>query len=167
MAIKDCNKFVVCVGHPKIRCFISDKLISKGLSPLIVIDNNSIVEEDCQLGKEVQFMPGSLLRHFSKIGDYSIMNTGCSVDHDCKIGMGVHIMGSATLAGNVNIGNYSTVGTNATILPNIVVGSESYIGAGAVVTKNVPNNSVVVGVPAQKLKDHSENFENTYENLFY
>jgi len=53
------------------------------------------------------------------------------------------------------------VGVNAVILPNVTIGENSIIGAGAVVTKDVPANVVVAGVPARiikKISDHrSEN----------
>ena len=61
-------------------------------------------------------------------------------------------MGSASVAGCVKIGDYSTVGTNSTILPNIKIGKNVFIGAGAVVTCDIPDNEVVVGVPAKFLR---------------
>lgn len=44
------------------------------------------------------------------------------------------------------------IGSGAIILPNITVGASSIVAAGAVVTKNVPPNSVVAGVPAKVIK---------------
>ena len=45
------------------------------------------------------------------------------------------------------------IGSNTTILPNIRIGSNVIIGAGSVVTKDIPDNSVVVGVPAVAYAD--------------
>ncbi|WP_133468572.1 acyltransferase [Paraglaciecola marina] len=45
------------------------------------------------------------------------------------------------------------IGYRATLVGNIVVGKGAVIAAGAVVTKNVPEYSIVGGVPAKKLKD--------------
>lgn len=42
-----------------------------------------------------------------------------------------------------------SIGANATILPGITIGENAMVGAGAVVTKDVPNNAVVVGNPAK------------------
>jgi len=44
------------------------------------------------------------------------------------------------------------VGANSTILPDLVIGRNALVGAGAVVTKDVPDNAVVGGVPAKVLK---------------
>ena len=46
----------------------------------------------------------------------------------------------------------ASIGANATILPGVVIGERSMVGAGSVVTKNVPDNAVVVGNPAKIIK---------------
>ncbi len=49
-----------------------------------------------------------------------------------------------------------SIGANATIICGVTIGENSIIGAGSVVTKDVPNNSIVVGNPAKiigKVKD--------------
>ncbi len=50
------------------------------------------------------------------------------------------------------IGRNVWIGSNATILPGITIGDGAIIAAGAVVTKNVPENTVVGGVPATVIK---------------
>jgi len=47
------------------------------------------------------------------------------------------------------IGDNCLVNTGATIIGPVVIGNNVTIGAGAVVTKDVPNNAVVAGVPAK------------------
>lgn len=44
------------------------------------------------------------------------------------------------------------IGANATILPGLVIGENSVVAAGAVVTKDVPPNTIVAGVPAKIIK---------------
>lgn len=50
------------------------------------------------------------------------------------------------------LGKNVWVGANATILPGVTIGDGAIIAAGAVVTKNVPANTIVGGVPAKKIK---------------
>ena len=59
-------------------------------------------------------------------------------------------MGIAT---PVHIGNDVWIGGNVTILPGVTIGNNVVVAAGAVVTKDVPDNTLVGGVPARKIKD--------------
>ena len=45
----------------------------------------------------------------------------------------------------------ASIGANATIICGVTVGENSIVGAGSVVTKDVPQNSVVVGNPAKAI----------------
>ena len=44
------------------------------------------------------------------------------------------------------------IGAGATVLPGVTVGENSIVAAGAVVTKDVPDNTIVAGVPARVLR---------------
>ena len=59
----------------------------------------------------------------------------------------------------ITIGNNVYVGNNVLFLPGVTIGDNVIIGAGAVVTRNIPDNSVVVGVPARVIKTADEYFE--------
>lgn len=50
------------------------------------------------------------------------------------------------------IGNDVWIGTNVTILDGVTIGDGAVIGAGSVVTKDVEAYSIVVGVPAKKIR---------------
>ena len=63
------------------------------------------------------------------------------------------------IAKPVNIGNDVWIGGNVTILPGVNIGNNVVIAAGAVVTKDVPDNCVVGGVPAKKIKDIENDIE--------
>lgn len=54
---------------------------------------------------------------------------------------------------SVIIGNDVWIGGNCTILPGVTIGNNIIVAAGAVVTKDVPDNCVVAGVPAKKIKE--------------
>lgn len=57
------------------------------------------------------------------------------------------------------IGNDVYIGNNAMIMPGVTIGDRVVIGAGAIVTKDIPSNSVAVGVPAKVIKTADEYLE--------
>ena len=57
------------------------------------------------------------------------------------------------------IGNNVFIGVNCIILPGTKVGNRCIIGAGAVVKGDFPDNSVIAGVPAKKIKSVDEYLE--------
>ena len=57
------------------------------------------------------------------------------------------------IATPVTIGNDVWIGGNVTILPGVNIGNNVVIAAGAVVTKDVPDNSLIGGIPAKIIKE--------------
>lgn len=149
-------KFTIGIGTPILRKSIYEKFIKIGgyfestISPHAKIGNfgNTI-------GKGCNIMTGSILTCDIKIGKGSLINLNCTIGHDVEIGEFVELSPGVNISGFCKIGNYSSIGTNATILPKVNIGENVIVAAGAVVTKNVPNNCMVAGVPAiikKKLK---------------
>jgi len=58
--------------------------------------------------------------------------------------------------GKITIGDNVHSGWNAIIMPNVHIGNNVVIGAGAVVTKDIPDNSVAVGIPARVIESIDE-----------
>lgn len=54
--------------------------------------------------------------------------------------------------GNIEIGDDSWLGTGCIILPNVKIGQGAVVGAGAVVTKDVPDFTIVAGIPAKFIR---------------
>ncbi|MCI1408612.1 MAG: sugar O-acetyltransferase [Solobacterium sp.] len=83
------------------------------------------------------------------IGDYVMIgpNTLISaVNHPMTpMGRRKHL----AIAKPVNIGNDVWIGANVTIVPGVTIGNNVIIAAGAVVTKDVPDNTLVGGIPAR------------------
>ncbi|GAA4084390.1 hypothetical protein GCM10022392_01400 [Mucilaginibacter panaciglaebae] len=88
---------------------------------------------------------------------------GISIGNDCLIASHVSI-NSVThdtsakfyrhtiIEKMVVIGNNVWIGSHAVILPGITIGDNAVIGAGAVVTKDIPANVIVAGVPAKVIR---------------
>lgn len=58
----------------------------------------------------------------------------------------------------ITIGNDVYIGNNVLILPGVTIGNRVVIGAGAIVTKDIPDNSLAVGIPARVIKTADEYF---------
>lgn len=67
----------------------------------------------------------------------------------------------------INIGSDVYIGNNVIILPGVNIGNKVVIGAGAIVTKDVPDNSVIAGVPAKVIKTVNEYFEKLCEESIH
>jgi serine O-acetyltransferase len=101
--------------------------------------------------------------HTAKIGRRVVLGYGglgivihadATIGDDSHIDQHVTIGGSATRAGTPRVGRGVYIGAGAKILGPIVVGDGAIIGANAVVIKDVPSNSVVVGIPARVVRSN-------------
>ncbi len=59
---------------------------------------------------------------------------------------------SLPLLKEVRIGKRCFIGVSAIILPGVTIGDECIIGAGSIVSKDIPPNSLAVGIPARIIK---------------
>ena len=146
--------------HPNAEIIIAigDNVIRERISQEIkhtvgkAIHSAAEVDRLVNLAEGVQIIQGAIVNRGVSIGKHTIVNTNATVDHDCAIGDFVHIAPGATLCGGVKVGKGTLIGANATILPNCEIGANVSVGAGAVVTTDLPDNVVVVGVPAKIIK---------------
>lgn len=140
---------LISIGDNIIRKQIAEK-VSHSFSR--AIHATSLVDDISKIGLGTAIFQGVIVQRDAFIGKHCIINTNASIDHDCIIDDYVHIAPSATLCGNIKVGEGSLIGANATILPNITIGKWCKIGAGAVITTDIPDNSLVVGVPGKIIK---------------
>ena len=87
-----------------------------------------------------------------KIGNHCVIAKGVMfITHDGGSGMFREEILDLNVFGKIEIKDNSFIGVNSIILPNVTIGPNSVVGAGAVVSKDVPPNTVVAGVPARAI----------------
>ncbi len=117
-----------------------------------LIHRSTLIDETVRVGKGSVVIHNSVIQRDAIVGNHCIINSNSSIDHDCTLGDFVHISPSATLCGNVKVGDGTHIGAGATVNPNIKIGKWCVIGAGAVITKDIPDFSLVVGIPGKVIK---------------
>ena len=123
-----------------------------------------------------RFLTGIEIHPKAKIGKNLFIDHGMGVviGETSEIGNNVTIYHMATLGGiapsiNSNqqrmvkrhptLNDCVVVGSGAQILGPVIIGANAKIGANAVVTKDVPENAVMVGIPAKNVGTASEKFK--------
>lgn len=148
-SVEKFSAVIIAIGDNRIRLEKSKYLLSKGFGLATLVHPLSVVSKYSELGGGTVVMAGAIVNPFATIGLGSIINTACSIDHDCVIAQGVHVSPGAHIAGGVSIGEMSWLGIGCVVKQGVEIGASVIVAAGAVVIRDIPNNSLVKGVPAK------------------
>ena len=124
-----------------------------------------VIPEGVRVGKNVQVFNGVSFGsepYLIEIGD----NTRIAEDvrfftHDggAHVLRNMGLLENADFFGPIKIGSNVHIGTQAMILPNVTIGNNVIVGIRAVVTKDVPDNCIVAGMPARIIETIDEYYE--------
>ncbi len=136
------------------------------------------VGDNSKIGTFVEIQKGAKIGRNCKISSHTFICEGVTISDNVFVGHNVVFINdpyprSTTEDGKVQtdndwicvpiqVGKGASIGSSATILCGITVGENAIIGAGSVVTRDVPENTIVVGNPARILRriDESKGHHN-------
>ncbi|MDD2336185.1 MAG: acyltransferase [Geobacteraceae bacterium] len=129
------------------------------------------IGDNTKIGSFVEIQKNATIGKNCKISSHTFICEGVHVEDDVFIGHGVTFINDtfprATSPGGrlqteedwqverTIIRKGASIGSGATILSNVTIGENAIVGAGSVVTKDVPQNVIVVGNPARFLREIS------------
>ena len=111
-----------------------------------IVGRNVTVENRVTVSRKCKLETNCYITAYSTIEDFCFIAPNVTTSNDNYVGRTEerfeHFKG-------VTVRRGGRIGAGATVLPGIVIGEDSLVGAGAVVTRDVPDHTVVVGVPAR------------------
>ena len=121
------------------------------------IEPGAIIREKVKIGKNAVILMNATINIGAEIGENSMIDMGTIIGSKAKIGASCHIGANSVIAGvlepesikEVIIEDNVFIGANSVVLEGIKIGHNSIIGAMTLVNKDIPPNSLVVGVPCK------------------
>jgi UDP-2-acetamido-3-amino-2,3-dideoxy-glucuronate N-acetyltransferase len=119
-----------------------------------------------KIGAFVEIQKGAVIGRRCKISSHSFVCEGVTIEDDVFVGHGVMFINDpyprATVDGRLQtesdwavvatrVCRGASIGSGAAILCGVTIGERALVGAGAVVTRDVPPDTTVAGVPARTL----------------
>lgn len=139
---------VIAIGSPTARAAVDARVDASRPRPALV-HPAATVGDGVTLGAGTVVAAGARLSTAITVGRLVHVDQNATVGHDTTLGDHARLNPQACVSGDVTVGAGVLVGASATILQGLTVGPGATVGAGAVVTHDVPDGTIVKGVPAR------------------
>lgn len=158
--IRDYDEFLAHINRPFIH-HLAD-VQSNHIGQKTRIWQYAVVLANAQIGENCNICAHTLIENDVQIGNNVTIKSGVFIWDGVRIADDVFIGPNVSFTNDKHprskqypekflstiIEQGVSIGASATLLPNIKIGKNAMVGAGAVVTKDIPDNAIVVGNPA-------------------
>ena len=151
------------------NAIIRDTKIGNGCKILASVLEGAVLEDDVDMGPFARLRKGAHLKSHVHMGNFgevkdSTLHEGVKMGHFSYIGnadVGANTnIGAGTITCNYDgekkhpteIGEDAFIGSDTMLVAPVKLGAGARTGAGAIVTKNVPEDTLVVGMPARAIR---------------
>lgn len=121
-----------------------------GLNMLCAVHPSAVIASDAHYADGVIIMAGVAVNTGVRIGNNVIIFSNAVIEHNCTLEDHVYISPGVLLGGHVTVKERAMLGIGSIIMPQRTIGSNATVGAGSVVTRDITEDTVVVGVPARE-----------------
>jgi acetyltransferase-like isoleucine patch superfamily enzyme len=148
------------------QCIAGDVKLGKGVKIFAYVNMYGCeVGDNSRVGAFVEIQKGATIGRNVKISSHTFICEGVTIEDDVFVGHNVSFINDKYPRSTAPGGGLQTaadwkvvptvvkrgasIGTSSTIMCGITIGENAIVGAGSVVTKDVPPDTIVAGVPAK------------------